>query len=452
MIQANQGFKFIRTLLHNFFPKQINRPLFLILGFSIGVHLIGGVIFGGLTIHKWIKAPEQGFKAPPLQHKITPKTVEYKLKVQKRQKSSNRPRPQHIAVTPLSSINIPSLNIQLPEVENRVALGNLDFDEIGTGLSFNTLGFGASAVNFFGIESQGERIIFIVDARKNLLKDDKGGLHAYRIIKEEITKRVGQLSSETLFNILLYENRKIELFRPQMVSATRQNKQKVAEWIQPINEDPKRLGVRNANYKLKDPIDPISSVITNGWHAVNVGMEMQADTLFIITDRWNSSATKNIRIPQKEYERRLQKAGWTKEREIERKRAYAEAEKKAKLWLSEESKRRQSRGLPPRIVEIKTILHELGLDNALPPDKPKPYDRTHYSFKKLMQHIKAVAEKQYPHGKRNGKPSVNIILFLGKDEKIPKADLEKIETLTKDNNGSYRVLRGLKAIKNLTGY
>lgn len=432
--------------------KHINRPLLLVLGISLGVHLIGGLIFGGLTIHKWMKAPEQGFKAPPLRQHIEPKTVEYRLKVQKRQRASSRPRPQHIAVTPVSNINIPSLNIALPAVDNHAALGNLDFDGMGTGFSLNSLGFGASAVNFFGIESQGERILFIVDARKNLLKDDKGGLHAYRIIKDEIKKRVNQLSPGTLFNVLLYENRKIELFRLQMVPATDQNKKKVADWVQPFNEDPKQLGVRNPNYTLKNPIEPISSAITNGWHAVNVGMEMQADTLFIITDRWSSSATKNVRVPQEAYERRLREAGWSAEKEAARKRIYTEAERKAKAWLFEENKRRRSQGLPPRIVEIKTILHELGLDRTLPPGRPKPYDRIHYPFKKLLEYIQAVIEKQYPHKKRKHKPSIHIILFLGKDEHISKADLDRVEMLTHKNHGSYRVLRGLKAIESLTGY
>jgi hypothetical protein len=57
------------------------------------------------------------------------------------------------------------------------------------------------------------------------------------------------------------------------------------------------------------------------------------------------------------------------------------------------------------------------------------------------------------HFKSQGldEPSLHLVLFLGEDEEIVDTDEDHFRTLTRRNRGKLKILRGLAALKNVTG-
>lgn len=97
------------------------------------------------------------------------------------------------------------------------------------------IGMGLSDVSVFGLKSRAERILFVIDANRHMVTDQKGGLNSYKIIKDGITDMVGNLSAGTLFNVMLQDRKKMMMFKPQLVFAGSEVHQQHIQWINPIN-------------------------------------------------------------------------------------------------------------------------------------------------------------------------------------------------------------------------
>jgi hypothetical protein len=70
-----------------------------------------------------------------------------------------------------------------------------------------------------------------------MVTDEKGGLDSYRVIKDEISDMVGNLSAGTLFNVMLTDIRRIKLFKPQLVPSGNEVHQELIKWISTVNND-----------------------------------------------------------------------------------------------------------------------------------------------------------------------------------------------------------------------
>ena len=98
-----------------------------------------------------------------------------------------------------------------------------------------TLGIGMSDISVFGLKTRAERILFVIDANSQMLTDAKGGLKSYKIIKDEITDMVGNLSAGTLFNVMMADRRNSMFFKQQLIPAGQEVHQQLIQWITPIN-------------------------------------------------------------------------------------------------------------------------------------------------------------------------------------------------------------------------
>ena len=89
-------------------------------------------------------------------------------------------------------------DFSLPEVEDTTALdvtAMVDgMAKVGSGMSLSVDTHQQSDVNFFGISSGGKRIVFIIDAQKKMLVDEKGGMFAYDKVKNEIGAMLSSLN------------------------------------------------------------------------------------------------------------------------------------------------------------------------------------------------------------------------------------------------------------------
>jgi hypothetical protein len=121
---------------------------------------------------------------------------------------------------------------------------------------------GTSQVNFFGIKSQGRRVAFLIDAERYMLTDPRGGYPAYEIVKNEIAGMIGKLGLETYFNVILYEGSAVSAYSDKLIPATTANKDKIRDWLYPVNREFEKLGIRPIGY-------PVQSVQQRGGAGAN---------------------------------------------------------------------------------------------------------------------------------------------------------------------------------------
>ena len=258
-----------------------------VIGVSLIVHLVAIIGLGSYTIYTALVPDEPELEAPPPPEKIETQKLQQQVRLQQQQRRSSRPV-QKITVTNVSSVNLPDLSVNMPTVDTKVAVGGnygagrLDDDITGGGIDFSK-----SAVDFFGIKSTGERVTFIVDASNYMLVDEKGGIPAYNIIKDEIAKMVNKLSSGTLFNVIFYNGGTLQAYSTKLLPATRQNKELFKEWLKPINKDFASKGKLTNNLSiLNKDIKPMTTKANNWVKALQVAMEQGSDSINLMVASW----------------------------------------------------------------------------------------------------------------------------------------------------------------------
>ncbi|NOX98379.1 MAG: hypothetical protein GXP30_01350, partial [Verrucomicrobia bacterium] len=142
-----------------------------------------------------------------------------------------------------------------------------------------------SDVNFFGIQSGGRKIVFIIDATPTMLVDEKGGMFAYDKVKDEVGGMLASLNRGTSFNILLYEGKRMKAYQPELVPARPSNVRLALEWLEPLNRNYERLGLGRSgnNVLISNDNEPVASGDINGYaKAVQAALEMDVNTVFCI--------------------------------------------------------------------------------------------------------------------------------------------------------------------------
>lgn len=422
--------------------RKVNLPLIEVLIISIVLHGAALLILGGITIYQYIQPPEPELEAPPVVERAEPERLQQQVRVQQQQRQSTRPT-QRITVTNVSEMNMPTLDIDLPQVATRVGVGGVGQGGQGGGGLRSTLGSGSidfnrSAVNFFGIRSQGERIMFIIDASRLMMLDKRGGIPAYNIIKEEIIKQVSGLSPGTLFNVMFYNDTAIQAFSPTMVPATAANKEALAKWIEPINKDFASVAKLKGNVNIKDQsIEPMKNEVRYWPRALQVAMEQGCDAIFIMTSWWGWYRKG---MSESELQRWYKQQGWGEKEET----AWQEAVVKARAWLQKENEARRSRGQPERVIgSIAEIVREIS-----PGVRTKPAPS--WSRDEVMNQVQNASRALYANS--GERPPVNVVLYLGADEKAEgNSTVEAFQNLARRMRGRFNVLQGLPALRNVTG-
>ncbi|MGE9292026.1 MAG: hypothetical protein ACQKBW_00300, partial [Puniceicoccales bacterium] len=405
--------------------RKVNLPLIEVIAISLIVHLVAIIGLGGYTIYTALAPEDPDMEAPPPPERIEPNKLQQQVRIQQQQKRSSRPV-QKISVTNASSVNLPDLSVDMPTVNTTVAVGGnygagrLDDDFGGGGIDFSK-----SAVDFFGIKSTGERVTFIVDASKYMLEDKKGGLPAYNIIKEEISKMVDKLSSGTLFNVMFYDGGKLQAYSTKLLPATRQNKELFKEWIKPINKDIGSVGKLSTNLRIENKdIQPMTDKASNWVKALQVAMEQGSDTINIIVAAWQFHGRG---LQGEELERWYRSVDWGEEQQ----KAWDDSVKKAEAWLKAENEKRRKAGKPERVVTwIGSIVAEL-----FPKVRRKPAPS--FDVDEVDKFISNVQRQLY-RGRDERPPPINVVLFLGADENENKnSSVKAFEDLAKSNRGKF---------------
>ncbi|MEO0794170.1 MAG: hypothetical protein AAFX93_03355 [Verrucomicrobiota bacterium] len=416
--------------------RKANLPLIEVTIVSLVVHVVALLVLGGINIWTAMKPQEPEMEAPPVVEAPI-EQQEQKVRLKKSLQNSSRPKSRIVINNP-TQMNLPELNVDIPTIDSKVAVGTGTGTGTGLGRGFGSGGidFSKSAVDFFGIKSEGERVTFIIDASKYMLEDKKGGIPAYKIIKGEITRMVNGLKPGTLFNIQFVEHRKVYSFSDRMLPATNGNKAKAADWIQPVNSS-NRLGI-NGNVTIRNTdLKPLTDDVAHWARGIQIAMEQNSDAIFVMVPswQWHNVVFEN----DAEKDQWYLDQGWGPEQES----TWQANVRKARSWMTQENKRRASAGQPPKVVHsdhaLISDLQKAGIMGKNIRYKPS----LAYSKEDVTTHVVDAGRKLYKE--RNTKtPEVNVVLFLGSDEdKKNHKDVEPFKTLARKNRGGkMRVLEG----------
>lgn len=269
-----------------------------VVGITVALHVGALLIFGSITVYKFIKPPEPEFEPPPPLESIEPQKLEYKVKSKDLQKNSARPRQQRISVKAISQINTPDVDVALPEFTPEVAVGAGTGvgSGLGQGLGSGGLGFGQSAVNFFGLESTGERIVIVFDISTSVVNKVKAEGYSITEIRDKTIEIIESLNPGTLFGIVQH-SRNYDFFKEELVPAIPDNKQAAIDWMK---SDFETSGRSRSGWIRGEP-NGIQSVI-------KAAFQMEPDLIFLLSDasyQRTGEVNRNENVPWNELQNEI---------------------------------------------------------------------------------------------------------------------------------------------------
>lgn len=387
----------------------------LTIGAALNVLIL--IVLGGITVYKFVAPKEVELKAPPALKPLEPAVVKYNQKKTKdRQQNSPRPPQRQIKARSVSSIMTPNIDIQVSDVSPNVNVASTNVSSIGSGMGLSSGGLrmGVSAVNFFGIESRGERIVIIMDVAGSMLHENRGDIPGFQRVKEQVIDVIDGLNSATLFNLVIFANG-VDVMSSNLVLANRENKQRAAQFIDPywkarggrITTDARRSPyLKNYTPNLGSEFQALGGGSRMD-AALAATFEMNADAIFMITDGTPHVKRALTTREQSQYEKSL--AAWEKRKENTSPKEIKEWQDnrkqvaaKNKKIRENDKKKRDAQGLDARIGKVK------GLASARPPWGNKPSStKTIGPGRDFINWMRDLAETNY--GNRSKWPPVNII-------------------------------------------
>jgi hypothetical protein len=445
--------------------KKFNPMLMNVILISLGLHLVGLLILGGITVINHVIPDEAQFEEPPAVAEEAP-PPEVKVKIP----PPDTPKPQSMSkmsMRPLSNIAVANVAVDLPSMDQSftvsTGLGSLGGGSLMGGAGGGSIGMGMSDVSVFGLKARAEKILFIIDAGKNMVFDEKGGLESYRVIKKEIADMVSNLSAGTLFNVMLYEdignNAFVRMFKPSLKPAGAAISDELRRWFEPVNTNADKPGIRH----LGSPTALVTTKVAGfenyyagmrqypNYNAVaQQAMEMNVNAIFMITGQHKGFGQIRLALSaEQEAQRQANLDAFTKTPEYKAHRAeWPEMQKRIKEALAKENQRRAAKGQPPKVIRGGNPVRdaaEFGLAWKNPPPGSSGNIIMMADSNQTEKYFKAFCKEQFSKSGRQP-PSTNVILFLAEDEELSKEQKNAIQKYTRYFKGKLKVIRGLSGI------
>jgi len=131
-----------------------------------------------------------------------------------------------------------------------------------------------SRLNVFGLQAEGERIVFMVDISGSMVSMRDGKSEAtYRRLEKEIASAIRNLDERSQFNVITFAGL-VAAFAPDLVTATSNNKTRAIRW----------LGKEGPYAELAARKPPGKHDGTNAGGAVELGLPMRPDIVYFASD------------------------------------------------------------------------------------------------------------------------------------------------------------------------
>ena len=434
--------------------RRPRSTLFWVIVISAAVHVLAGAVLASWKIYRYSQPPEATFTSPPPAVKVPPADLAYRVQMQQLQQQSTRP-PSQTAGQADSLLN-QSLD-QLDSPGGAFGTSALNGTPVvagagGMGRGLGGLGggggprleFGMSAVDFFGIKKQGERVVFMVDAGASMVEPERGDIPGYDRVKAELVGMIERLSPGTFFNIIVF-SRHIDLYAPRMVVATANNTSQVADWIAPywrlVDGKIERRGSFRKNYEPEMTDWNGAGGSSRMDLAFAAALELRADLIFMITDGTPSIRQGRKSSDEARWRQRVELYEVARERYENSQRGQKEIalyETERAAWRAERDRviaEREARGLPP-------VVREGGSRGA--PSRPGPSrpsrPTSYYELDDLVRFVRRQARLLY-ESEGSNLPSINVVGYSPNAK--GQAVIEELADTFPDGNA--RVIGGFDA-------
>ena len=265
---------------------------------SIIVHAIVLVLFGLWTVAKHFRRPEARFEMKKV-IKIPPKTPEHKMNVARHEAMAPKPvfndklistRPIEFALPDLPQVNMDQmLPLDPSELISDQVNGLVGSSALGSGLGdgFGGGGGTGSGMSFFGMKTEGERILLLFDVATSVInKADASGI-PFDLIKEETLKLIKTLPISSQFSMIQFTGNYMP-FTDELVAATPGNKKLAGQWVE------KKWTTKGFLSSSQ------SGVISNQTGVLGVlerGITMRPDLIFLISDASFQMKSGSVDVP-----------------------------------------------------------------------------------------------------------------------------------------------------------
>jgi hypothetical protein len=194
---------------------------------SLGIHailILMALSFVAVTV---IQKDEQKFEYKKVARPKKPlKKLKVPVKVNKR-----KPKPKLRKRVVAKNVRRNMPQIQMPEITGvKGGLGAM-----GDGGGVQSLGFTLPEIDFFGAKAKGEKVVFVVHFGPATIGDTPFKRMTGYTIRKRLEDMVNNLPTYTLFNVFAYYASDTDAISPDIMMATAENKQKVMDWMEPVN-------------------------------------------------------------------------------------------------------------------------------------------------------------------------------------------------------------------------
>lgn len=214
-----------------FFAKHAKSSAMLVSLIIHGIIVLVAVSFVAFTV---INKQEKVFEAKEVKHpRMKLKKLQVPVKIEKRKKQTAKLRKRVVAKNTRQT----TMDIQMPEITGLPAgLGAMD---VASGIGTD-IGFSMPEINFFGVKKKSEKVVFVVLAGPASTVGADGRVSpksrmCFSTIRARLNDMVQKLPEYALFNATFFMYDICTPFSTNMLLATPENKQKLADWAAPVN-------------------------------------------------------------------------------------------------------------------------------------------------------------------------------------------------------------------------
>ncbi len=244
---------------------------------SLLVHLVIGFILGNYVIWTQLSTPEPEFEAPPVQQANPPQPIRIELK----KSSSAKPKElARVLTARVEDIKLPELSLDNINTNVGVAVGKGRYGGKGMGLSLAT---SMPKISFFGMESDGKDLLFVVDISGSMIKEPRG-MEGFRQVAREVEDTLIKFTGQGRFNIIVFAA-DVDKFRGSLTPADEQAVKDAIEWL--YGQDPalvvEKAGGNHGDVEWKK-YKGGKHFGTNTGEALKAAIRQKPDTIFLLSD------------------------------------------------------------------------------------------------------------------------------------------------------------------------
>jgi hypothetical protein len=235
-----------------FFAKHAKSSAVMVSLAIHGILVLIAVSFVAVTV---ITKEEKKFEAKPVNR---PKQKLKKLQVPVKVKKQ-KPKPKLRKRVVVKNVTRKTPEFKMPEITG--VKGGLGSAGDGAG-GMESIGFTMPELDFFGAKAKGEKVVFVVHFGPATIGNNPFSRMTGYTIRKRLEDLVNGMPEYTLFNVTAYYAGDNWPISPTMMLATPDNKQKVMDWMEPVNPlegeydhcfqgAPKSIKSAYANYPTK---------------------------------------------------------------------------------------------------------------------------------------------------------------------------------------------------------